>query len=169
MNPSRYVGQKEEQFRLFNEIKLALDGMGDSADGLMVGEKDDIVSWWRGAAGEIVMRYSCRNWGYSFYLMSALCDDNADGSPISKGLLDMIEKEKDTFESEYLWANMPVFFMLAFGSILDTPVSSSSPYRIVWSEMFCPRCFVRVVFLVQIVLCFLSEMCSSHVTFCFFR
>ena len=116
------MGRDEEKFQLYLEIKSVLDRMGDDADGLMTGEKEEIVSWWRGICGENVVRYQERNWGYAFYLMSALCDDDGDGSPILKGLLDMMEKEKEKADLSSLWANMAVYFMMTFGSVLDAPV-----------------------------------------------
>lgn len=121
---STYRGSKEKQVCLFREIKEELDRMGEAADGLMFGSKDEIVSWWRGTVGSSVCFYEERNWGYAFYLMCALCDDNGEEDPVARTLLEAIESSyKDSSELCSLWENMFVFLLLVFGMVLDTPVS----------------------------------------------
>lgn len=146
MEGSRYRGSKDKQVSLFREIKAELDGMGEAADGLMFGDKEEIVSWWRGTLGESGNFYEERNWGYAFYLMCALCDDNGEADPVGRTLLEAIESSyEDSAERRSLWENMFVFFLLAFGMVLDTPVRGAPGLltfrarRILTAVFVCPR------------------------------
>ena len=96
--------------------------MKKDSDGIMNGMKDDIVSWWRGTLGDIAVCYEDRNWGYAFYLMAAICADNSDGSPITKGLLEQIDTGLGPAQSRSFWEELMVFLLVAFGLILNTPV-----------------------------------------------
>lgn len=124
VDPSKYVDLKDRQYGLFLEVKDRLDSMGKASDGLMKGTKDEIVSWWRGRLGETsVICYEDRNWGYAFYLMAALCVDNSDGTPITRGLIEQIEFSSDSTQLKSFWEELMVFCFLTFGLVLNTPVS----------------------------------------------